>query len=64
VPRDNKGRFLPSQASVSQALQWDLVVTLLERIAYNTAQTHLTFDEYLRSRVYKDGPHADHSADD
>lgn len=69
MDRDSKGRFVAkqgdpavSQAAIQRQLWEDLVVTLLERIAYNTAQTHLTYEEYLRQRVYKGERHADHSA--
>lgn len=67
MARDSKGRFVANQAEAVPlpepgALQWELVITLLERIAYNTAQTHLTYDEYLRARVYKETPYGDDSA--
>jgi hypothetical protein len=65
MARDSKGRFVPTvKPPGSQHGPLDVIVRLLERIAYNTAQTHLPFDEYLRHRVYKERPHADHSAAD
>lgn len=68
MARDSKGRFVPQDPAVPAARErqrWEeRVITLLEHLAYNTAQTHLTCDEYLRQRVYKERPHADHPAAD
>lgn len=73
MARDRTGRFVAKQAEkqaeapplpVPEDLRWERVLSLLERIAYNTAQTHLTYEEYLRQRVYTGGRHADHPAAD
>lgn len=71
MARDSKGRFVGGSLVRLEAPPVRLteatgqrLVRLLEQIAYNTAQTHLTFDEYLRQRVYKETARADHPAAD
>jgi hypothetical protein len=68
MARDAKGRFVPAVPTERppgvQSVALDVLVRLLERIAYNTAETHLPFEAYLRERVYKGTPYADHSAAD
>lgn len=66
MPRDPHGRFVraaPGPAGAAPGLLTEAtgqqLVRLLERLVYNTAQTHLTFADYLRKRVYADHPAPD-----
>lgn len=62
MERDRTGKFV-ARPVVPQVLLTEAtgqrLVRLLEQIAYNTSQTHLTCREYLQKRVYADHPAAD-----